>query len=182
MPFLFHVPLLPVFVPSQSSHKSCSSCRAHPSLRWEARRFSSLQQVHAWFLSRSISDPWIQMHMLNGSSTAVQTLGDRLSKGDSCSHPRKPWEDQRSSQNLHLLLAALGFLFLHAVPSRAALPTKNGKSLRTSESPRSCCVTPSLCRVPCVICPGKRICTRRSPARISSSGCLHNSPIHHAFL
>lgn len=70
-----------------ASHKSCSSCRAHPSLRWEARRFSSLQQVHAWFLSRSISDPWIQMHMLNGSSTAVQTLGDRLSKGDSSSHP-----------------------------------------------------------------------------------------------
>lgn len=77
--------------------------------------------------------------------------------------------------HVQLLPAALGCLFLCAVPSRAALPMKNKKSLRTLERLRNCRVTPRLYRVPRVSCAGKGRDTQRAPAQIGSSGGLHAS-------
>lgn len=114
--------------------------------------------------------------MSSPSSLPAQNLGAGWGRGIAPHSPSEPWEEQRSSQHVLLLPAALGFLFLCAVPSRAALPTKNRKSLRTLGPLRSCHVTLRLCCVPCVSRAGKGIDPQRAPAQSSSSGCPCASP------
>ena len=120
------------------------------------------------------------MHVVKCLSSGWTDPGGRLRNGDGSTLPQRVLGRGKKLAAPPAAASSdwLSVFCLCAVPLRATLPMKTRKSSRTL---RSCRVTPSLCCVPCVSCPGVGIDTRRAPGQTSSSGCLRASPFITSF-